>query len=357
MSEDLLAATGAKKNKLIVAFLFLAIIALSALIIFSLHRRQASLYEERDSLTATGTVEAKNVTASFKVAGKIEAIFAGEGSRVEEGQELAVLEAKEITAKLNQALGAHEAALAQARQAGESVPLTSQQVETAIDQARAKVAQAEVGLNDARLLYERTAKLWENGAVAQKSYDDAKNNYELAQNRLKEAQAALDQALSARLKVQVAQAQHEAALAQSRQAAGAVQEAQVYLENTRLKAPISGYITQKFAEQGEMVNAGTPVFEITDLEHTYVKVFISEKKIGRVRLGQDAEVTVDSFPGRVFPGKVVWINDAGEFAVRKAVNEQYEHDIRSFEVKIDVPNPDLALKTGMTAHVRILEGR
>lgn len=64
---------------------------------------------------------------------------------------------------------------------------------------------------------------------------------------------------------------------------------------------------------------------------------------------------MDSFPGRFFKGKVVWINDAGEFAVRKAVNEQYDHDIRSFEVKIDVPNPDLVLKTGMTARVRILE--
>ena len=118
---------------------------------------------------------------------------------------------------------------------------------------------------------------------------------------------------------------------------------------------MSGYITQKYLEEGELVNAGTPVLEITDIEHTYVKVFISETKIGRVHLDQEAEITVASFPDRVFPGRVVWINDAGDFAVRKAVNEQDEHDLRSFEVKIDLPNPDLVLKTGMTARVKLLE--
>ncbi|MEG3072273.1 MAG: efflux RND transporter periplasmic adaptor subunit [Candidatus Syntrophopropionicum ammoniitolerans] len=105
-----------------------------------------------------------------------------------------------------------------------------------------------------------------------------------------------------------------------------------------------------------MANAGTPVFEISDLLHTYVKVFISEEKIGRVHLGQDVEITVASYPDQVYHGSVVWINDAGEFAVHKAVNEQYDHDIRSFEVKIDVPNADLSLKTGMTARVNIIEG-
>jgi len=119
---------------------------------------------------------------------------------------------------------------------------------------------------------------------------------------------------------------------------------------------MSGYITQKYLQLGEMLNAGTPVFEITDLAHTYVNIYISEDKIGRVQLNQEAEITVDAFPERVFKGKVVLVNGAGEFAVKKAINEQYEHDIRSFKVKIDVPNSDLALKTGMTARVKIIEG-
>lgn len=344
-----------KIKKILTLAFFLVIIALCALLFFSLHRNQSAAVREQDNLTATGTIEARKVAASFKIAGKIESLLVDEGSKVEEGQELAALESRELAAKLSQAGGAYDAARAQARQAEESIPLTGQQIEAAIEQAQAKVAQAEVGVKTALDLYERMDNLYKGAATSEKSYTDAKNNYELALHLQKEAQAALDQTLSERLKVQLAQAQYEAATGQSRQAGGAVQEAQAYLDNTHLFAPMSGYITQKNFEQGEMVNAGTPVFEISDLPHIYVKVFISEKKIGRVQLGQDAEVSVDSFPGKAFQGKVVWINNAGEFAVHKAVNEQYDHDIRSFEVKIDLPNPDLTLKTGMTARVRIVE--
>lgn len=347
--------TAIKTKKILTFTLFLFIIALAALVYFSLHENRAETAGEQEKLTATGTVEAKKVSASFKVAGRIENMLVEEGSWVEPGQELARLDSRELSARLSQASGAYDAAKAQARQAGESIPLTSRQIEAAIEQARAKVAQAEVGLENARDLYERMDNLYKGDAVSEKTYNDAKNSCELAENVLKEAQAALEQALSARIKVELAQAQYEAAEGQSSQAGGAVQEARAYLDNTRLPAPIAGFITQKNLEQGEMVNAGTPVFEISDLLHTYVKVFISEKKIGRVQVGQDVEVTVDSFPDRVYRGKVVWINNAGEFAVRKAVNEQYDHDIRSFEVKIDVPNPDFSLKTGMTARVNIIE--
>lgn len=336
-------------------FIFLLIITATVILFISQARHQASVNRERDSLTATGTVEAKKVMASFKVPGKIASLLVDEGSKVELGQNLASLDSRELTAKLNQAVGAFEAASAQARQAGSSVPLTSQQVEAAIEQARAKVAQAEVGVTDAGQQLERAQELHYSGAISNKSFDDAKNNFDLAQNILNEAQSGLDQALSARLKVQVAQSQYEATVGQSNQAGGAVDEAQAYLDNTFLKAPISGYITQKMLEQGEMVNAGTPVLEITDIEHTYIKIFITENKIGRVQLGQSAEVTVDSFPGQVIPGKVVWINNAGDFAVHRAVNDQYEHDVRSFEVKVDIPNLDLTLKTGMTARVRLVE--
>ncbi|MDD4239723.1 MAG: efflux RND transporter periplasmic adaptor subunit, partial [Desulfotomaculaceae bacterium] len=332
------------------------LIITAAIILFiSQAKHRAAVSSEQDSLTATGTVEAKKVMASFKVPGKIAGLLVDEGSRVEQGQDLATLDSRELTAKLSQARGAFEAASAQARQAGSSVPLTSQQVETTIEQARAKVAQAQVGVTDAGQQLERVRALHDSGAISTKSFDDAKNNFDLAQNKLQEAQSGLDQAMSARLKVQVAQSQYESTLGQSNQAGGAVEEAQAYVDNSLLKAPISGYITQKLLEQGEMVNAGTPILEITDIQHTYIKIFISESKIGRVNLGQAAEVTVDSFPGRVFTGKVVWINNAGDFAVHRAVNEQYEHDVRSFEVKIDVPNQDLALKTGMTAKVKLVE--
>ncbi|WXJ83050.1 hypothetical protein MHLNE_24260 [Moorella humiferrea] len=391
--------TRIKLQKTAVTFLLAGIVAAAVFIFYNyFYKQQVAIAEERDSLTATGTIEARTAVAAFKIPGRIETILVDEGARVEQGQELARLDSSELNAKLAQAEGAYAAAQGQVNQASHNVTLQSQQIEAKIKQAEAGVAAAEVGvkdaqaqvnaaevgvkdakdqLNNAQDLYERLRLLHDQGAIddrkleearigyeraqnaynaAQISYERARNAYEAAQKKLQEARALLDQAISARTGVAVAQAQQEAAAGQAKQAGGALEEAKAYLADAVLKAPMAGFITQKYLEQGEMVNAGTPVFEITDLLHTYVKVYISEKKIGRVRLGQEAEITVDAFPGKTFKGKVVWINDAGEFAVKKAINDQYDHDIRSFEVKIDVPNPDLILKTGMTARVKILEG-
>ncbi|KAF1085443.1 Multidrug export protein EmrA [Sporotomaculum syntrophicum] len=344
-------------KKGLVFILFLGIIAVGVLIFYRyFYEQQAALESERQSLTATGTVEATTVLASFKIPGKLEKILVDEGSQVKTGQEIASLEAEEISSDLVTARGAYDAAVAQAKQAADSVSLTSQQVESTINQLQAKVGQAEIGVKDARLAYERALALFENGAVPHKTLDDATNAYELAQSKLQEAQAGLDEALAAKLNVSLAQSQYQAAQGAVKQAGGAVQKAEEYLKNTRLLAPLSGYITEKYLNPGEMLNAGTPVFEITDMKHPYINIYLSERKIGRVRLNQAAEITVDAFPERVFKGKVVLINEAGEFAVKKALDDQHEHDIRSFKVKIDVPNDDLALKTGMTARVKLIEG-
>ena len=355
MSAEQLSAPGNKKKAVGALFVVLIIVAVTILYGY-FYKNQQILASNNAALTATGTVEAKTVMASFKVPGKIAVLLVDEGSQVEKGQELARLDSQELEAKATQAQGAYEAAQGAAGQAGSGIGLTVQSVEAAIQQAQALVEQAEAGLTNARQKYERVKALYEGGAVSTSTYDEANNNYTVAQGQYDAAQGKLNEALAARTKVTISASQYDAALGQSKQAAGAVQEAKAYLDNTHLIAPLSGYITARMLEEGEMLNAGTPVFEITDLKHTYVKVFIDETKIGRVRLNQSAALQVPAYPDKVFRGTVVWISDAGQFAVHKAVNEQYEHDIRSFEVKIDVPNEALELKTGMTAVVTIKEG-
>lgn len=339
------------------ALLFLGLVALAlAVSIGYFIKNSASQAAQDQALTATGTIEARTALASFKIPGKLHSLAVEEGAPVQKDQDLATLENSQLLAKLNQAQGAYSAATASARQAGEAVGLTAQQVETTIAQMQAKVAQAQVNVTNAQQVYDRVSILHQNNAVSANEFDQVQNNYHLAQSQLVEAQAGLDQAVASRLQVQTAQSQHEASQGQSQQAKGAVAEAQAYIADAYLKAPINGYVTQKFLEEGEMLNAGTPVFEITDLQHPYVKVFISERKIGRTYINQPVEVRVEAFPGQVFKGKVVWINDAGEFAVKKAISEQQERDLRSFEVKIDLPNTDLLLKVGMTAQVKFIEG-
>ena len=335
--------------------LFIGVILAGLLFFQNFYANEKALAAKEESLGGTGTIEATTVIASFKVAGKLEQTLVDEGDQVKKGQELAILDGREINSQLVTAQGAYEAALGQAEQAQAAVNLTREQVETTIRQAQAKVNQAEIGVKNARADLDRAIALFDSGAIPQKSLDDAYNAYDLAEKKLEEAQAALEQAISSRQNVDIAQSQYRAAQGQVKQADGSVQTAEAYLDNTRLIAPMDGIITKKYLQQGELLNAGTPVYEITDLAHTFINIYISEEKIGRVKLNQEAEITLPAFPGQVFKGRVVLISDAGEFAVKKAINEQKEHDLRSFKVKIEIPNPDLKLKTGMTAEVKILE--
>ena len=355
MSAEQLSKLGTKKNMIIGLFLIL-IIAVVSILYGYFYRQQVSTATNAAALTATGTIEAKTVMASFKVPGKIAAIMVEEGNQVEKGQELAVLDSRELEAKAVQAQGAYDAAQGLAGQAAQGIPLTAQSVDAAIKQAQALVAEAQSGLTDAQQKYDRAKALYEGGGASASTLDQATNSYAAAQGEYDAAQGKLNEALAARTKVDISTSQYDTAVGQTKQAQGAVEEAQAYLENTHLVAPISGFVTDQMLEIGEMLNAGTPVFELTDLKHTYVKVFIDEKKIGRVKLNQTASIKVDAYPDKVFQGTVVWINDAGQFAVHKAVNEQNDHDIRSFEVKIDIPNESLELKTGMTAVVTIEAG-
>lgn len=344
------------RRKISIGIFFMTIVTLAAIIlIVYFYDRTATLAEERAALNATGVIEARKVNVSFKVPGRIAQILVDEGAMVTEGQELALLDNQEIQAKVVQAQGALTAAQGQAMQAQNAIVLTQASVDAKVHQAQAAVDKAAVGLNDAEQKYERAKSLHEGGALADSQMDEAVNNYNARQQDFNLAQGALQEAQAARLNLDVLRSQQTAASGQSQMASGALQEAEVYLNNTVLQAPIAGYITNKIMEVGEMVNAGTPVFEVTDLHNTYAAVFIDEQKIGRVFLGQKAEIKVDAYPDQVFAGEVTWINAAGQFAVKKALNERYSHDLRSFEVKVSVPNQDLKLKTGMTAEVKLLE--
>ncbi|MEN6391706.1 MAG: efflux RND transporter periplasmic adaptor subunit [Syntrophomonas sp.] len=330
--------TGLQKKKSAVCLGVIVLIIVAG-VSFYIHynNNQKRLLAQRESLTATGLVEATTIDVAFKVPGKLDKMLVDTGSTVVATQEIATLESKEIEAKVLQASGGVQAAQALVDEAGSSIPLTSQSVE-------AKVEQAQAAYDNAKQQYDRIKVLHDGGAASDSSLDQALN-------AMKAAQGQLDEAIAARLNVEVIGQKYQAAVGNKQSADGLLMEAQTALDNTHMKSPVGGIVTQKYLDAGEMVNAGTPVYEISDLKHPYVKVFIDETKIGRVSLNQDVDVQVDAYPQRVFKGKVVWISDAGQFAVHKAINEQYNHDIRSFEVKINLSNDDLALKTGMTARV------
>jgi HlyD family secretion protein len=118
-------------------------------------------------------------------------------------------------------------------------------------------------------------------------------------------------------------------------------------------APVSGVVLRKNVELGETVSPGIPVYTIGDLENPWIKVYVKEDKLGFVKLGQKAKITVDSYPGKVYEGKISYISSEAEFTP-KNVQTQEERVKLVFGIKVSVKNINDELKPGMPADARIV---
>ena len=120
-----------------------------------------------------------------------------------------------------------------------------------------------------------------------------------------------------------------------------------------LTTPVSGAVLVKAAELGEVVLPGAPVATVAAIDEVWLKGYVSEKDLGRVKLGQPAEITTDTFPGKTYSGVVTFISSRAEFTP-KNVQTKEERVKQVYRVKITIPNPDQELKIGMPAegHVR-----
>jgi HlyD family secretion protein len=328
-----------------------AIILLCTALIFGfLHLKAKSLAADRQSnVRFTGNLEAEEVMLSFKIPGKIASMSAGEGDPVKKDQILARLDTQELTLKVAEAKAGVAAAQAQVSRAGNSTELQQGLSRSQISSARAALEQAQAGYDLASATWERVNSLYEGGVASGQQKDEADYQQRFTLGKLNEARAALDKAISSETQVTLSKNDISSADAQLALARAKYDQAVVYLNNSVLKAPFAGAITLKSMKAGEMVAAGTPVYKVTDLQNIWLKVYVPETKIGRVSLGQKVWISVQSYPDRDFQGVVAWINPAGEFATQKAINDQYDMDIRSFEVKVSIANPKNLLKTGMTA--------
>jgi len=112
-------------------------------------------------------------------------------------------------------------------------------------------------------------------------------------------------------------------------------------------------VLRKHVEPGEIIAAGTPVVTIADLNNIWVKIYIPEPRLGRIKLGQSADVTTDSYRGKVYRGKVIFINSEAEFTP-KNIQTPEERVKLVFAVKIGLENPNQELKPGMPADVKVL---
>ncbi len=285
-----------------------------------------------NTLVVSGNIEAHESVLSFKtVQSRIVELPFDEGQWVKAGTLLARLEDHDY----RQQVAVDEAALlVQQRQ----FTLALRNLEA----AKRTVTSDQADLWEKTIDYQRDQELWKNAVIPTQIRD-------LAETALKQSNAALlrDQALQAAAEENVTVVQ-----ASVKNAEESLKLAKIILGYTTLYAPFSGVILVRNAELGEDMQPGTPVFTLADLDHVWLRAYINETDIGRVRFGQAALITTDSYPGQKYVGRISMISQNAEFTP-KSVETHAERVTLVYRIRIDVENQSHELKPGMPADAAI----
>lgn len=299
---------------------------------------------EKDRLMLSGNIEVVDAQLSFKTPGRVVERAISEGERVIVGQLVARLddsEQKQQLALRQAELAAVEALLAQL-QAG------SRPQEIAASEAAVRSAQAD--RDRIKLDFSRAEELREKDVISNREFETAQAQLKVAEARVNEAQERLELIQAGPRTEEIDQARARVA-----QAKAAIAFAEIQLENTRLLSPLNGMVLSHNVEIGEYVSPGTPVITVADLAHPWVRAYVAQTELGRLRHGQKVSVTTDSYPEKSYEGTIGFIASDAEFTP-KTVQTTKERVKLVFRVKVDLANPHDELKPGMAADVTIGAG-
>ncbi len=349
------------KKSIVVVLLVLVAIASGAFVAWQQYQQQKGMPE--GLILANGRLEGDRYTLAPKYAGRVAELLAREGDQVKAGQVVARLEDQRLQAKLAQAQGQAAAARAALAAAEAALDLLQKQVPLQIDTARADVAHAQAALKAAearvrqrRIDARRYRKLTGSGAVDKFTADQAQLALEVAQADLITARSALEQARKrlaeaelGKERIDAKTREVEAARARAEAAEAAVAEIQSMLDDMAVKAPVSGTLVTRIVDPGEVVAAGAPLLTLVDLDRLYLKVYVPEHQIGKLRLGLEARIYTDAFPDQPFEAHVRYIASQAQFTP-KEVQTPDERVKLVYAVKLYLDeNPDHRLTPGIPA--------
>ncbi|MCB9377563.1 MAG: efflux RND transporter periplasmic adaptor subunit [Holophagales bacterium] len=300
--------------------------------------------EAGNGLAASGTVEATDARLGFEVPGRLLEVAVREGERVAAGAPLARLDQVELGARRVQAEAQTEAARAKLQE------LEAGFRREEVAQGKAAAAAAADRVTDAERDLERTRTLYEGRAVPREALDKAELAVELARRQREQADEQLALLSRGARPEQIA-----AARAQVAQAEAAVATLDAAIAKTRLEAPFDGLVTVRHREPGEIVAPGSPVVTLMNPDDRWVRIYVPENRLGRVALGQRAEIVSDTFPGKRYEGEVAYVSDEAEFTP-KNVQTTEERVRLVYAVKVRITgDAALELKPGLPADVTLEE--
>lgn len=377
----------------------LAVVVVAGTLVYNfLHNRG-----DENSLQFSGNIEVTEAQMSFRIAGRLAERPVEEGDTVRAGQLLARLDKSDQEIGVAQAeanLAYAQAVLdellagsrkedidrAEARvlQAKESLTelqrgSRNQEIESGraeLARARAAEQSTQVQAKQAKADYERYENLYKQESVSKNVFETYRNNLETADNQVKEAVARVKTATEqlgllqagprieqiARAEAALKQAEAEYALikagprkeaidqakAKTLAARESLNQARQQLAYTELNAPMDGVVLSTAAEVGEYLNPAAPVLTLGRIARPWLRAYINERDLGRIKLNQEVRVTTDSFPGKSYTGRVSFIASQAEFTPKTV--QTFEERVKlMYRVKIDLDNPEGELKPGMPA--------
>lgn len=297
----------------------------------------------------SGTVEAATISnLAFQVGGKVSRVLVTEGQKVEKDQILAELDRAEFAAAQDQARANLEKSAGSLGQLSAQLDITRKTLPDDVVRAEAGLSSARDVLAEAKSNKERYDQLFSRQVVSKKEWEGVTLAYDTARARVAEAEAMLRQAKSNLGRIGVTEREVEAARAQMDASKAALEQARIQFDRTQLRAPFPGIVTSKNIEPGEAATPTRQAITLSDLSSVKIKIYVGETEIGKVKPGQKADVKVDSLPGKTFEGTVSYISPEGEFTP-KIIQTQKERVKLVYLVEITVSNPNLEMKTGMPA--------
>ena len=317
----------------------LVIAAIAGLFVYLLTREKEG---GNPYLKVSGNIETTEVDVGFKIPGRIVSISVQEGDWVEKEKVLAKLDDEDLRQRFELA----QATLRSA-QARLTKLLTGSRPEE-IREAEASFQQAQFDFWNKEAHYERVKVLFEKGVIPKETLDNAETGFKVARATVQRAKESFQLVKKGPRNEDI-----EDGKAQVEQAQASLRLTETQLSYTVLHSPIPGVVLVKSGETGEVVNPGTSILTIADIESVWLKAYIPEPDLSRIKWGQEVSITTDLKPQKIYKGKISFISSQAEFTPKQIQTEK-ERVTLVYRIKIDIPNPDRELKPGMPADGKIL---
>jgi HlyD family secretion protein len=370
-----------------------------------LYSRRGASRDAENRVVISGNIELTEVNIAFKTAGRLIERNVDEGDKVKKGQVIARLDRDQLAAQREREAAGEQSAVSQMAQAQTSLEWQRNTLAADLEQKRADLASMEARLaelkNGARpqekldakaaveaaaAEVERAQRDWDRAQILYKNDDISTAQYDQFRTHLDSAKAVLNQSKEREALVlagpRVEQINAQSALVERARGALKMAEANALemkrreqelttrraeisrtraslalvdsqLSDTIAISPVDGVVLVKSADVGEVLAPGTTVVTVGDIDHPWLRGYINETLLGRVKIGSQARITTDSYPGKVYPGRVTFISSEAEFTP-KQIQTQQERVKLVYRIKIEADNPQHELKSNMPADAQIV---